>query len=367
MSILINRRRIMQASFALTVATLMTPVVSASAQTAGEVRVLTYGGQLGKYVIEAYAKPFEAETGIKVIPVTQDFEFAQLELMQKTNSVTIDVGPMSQGAALQAAEKGYLEKIDYSKFRKEDLEGLVPNVKQDFGVGFFFYTYNLVYNTKKYPADKARPTNWAEFWDTEKFPGVRYLVSGQYGSEGPWEEALLADGVAPDKIYPMDIDRIFASLDKIKPHVRKWWTAGSEIQQLMLSGAGDVMMSYDGRAASAIAQGAALELNRNQAKMTWDYWVIPKNSPNAENAQKFVEFVSRAENQAAFAKLYPEGPTNRNAFKLISEELGLTLPSHPKYLEKAILLNGAWYSEVGPDGLSNIQRLVQRWSDWVIQ
>ncbi|WP_349017761.1 hypothetical protein [Rhizobium sp. 32-5/1] len=43
------------------------------------------------------------------------------------------------------------------------------------------------------------------------------------------------------------------------------------------------------------------------------------------------------------------------------------MPSHPKYLEKAILLNGAWYSEVGPDGLSNIQRLVQRWSDWVIQ
>ncbi|MBY3307378.1 ABC transporter substrate-binding protein [Rhizobium laguerreae] len=367
MNILINRRRFMQASSAIAVGALAAPAVSASAQARGELRVLTYGGQLGKIVIDAYAKPFEAETGITVIPVTQDFELAQLELMQKTNSISIDVGPMGSGAALQADKKGYLEKIDYSLFRKEDVEGLLPTVKQDFGVGFFFYSLNLVYNTKKYPADKPRPSNWAEFWDVQKFPGVRYMVSGQYGNEGPWEEALLADGVSPDKLYPMDIDRIFASLDKIKPHVRKWWTSGSEIQQVMLSGSGDLMQAYDGRAAHSIAQGAALEMSRSQAKLTCDYWVIPKNAANAQNAQKFVEFVSRAENQANFAKLYPEGPTNKNAFKLLTEEIGLTLPSHPSNAQKAILLNGPWYSEVGSDGLSNMQQLVQRWSEWVLR
>lgn len=367
MSILINRRRFMQASSAIAAGALAAPASRVHAQSAGELRVSTYGGQLGKKVIEAYVKPFEAETGIKVTPITEDFTLAQLDLMQKTNSVTIDVGPLSQGSVLQSVQKGHLEKIDYSLFRKEDLEGLVPEVKQDNSVGFFFYSFNMVYNTKKYPADKPRPSNWAEFWDVEKFPGVRYLISGQYGTEGPWEEALLADGVSPDKLYPMDIDRVFASLDKIKPHIRKWWGAGSEIQQLMMSGSGDLMMSYDGRAMSAIEQGAAIEMNRNQTKMTFDSWVVPKGGPNVANAQKFVEFVSRAENQAAFAKLYPEGPTNRNAFKLLPEEIGLKLPSHPKYLANAILLNGAWYSEVGTDGLTNIQRLVQRWSDWVIR
>ncbi|RWD96179.1 MAG: ABC transporter substrate-binding protein, partial [Mesorhizobium sp.] len=70
-------------------------------------------------------------------------------------------------------------------------------------------------------------------WDVNSFPGVRSLVSGQYGSEGPWEEALLADGVAPKDIYPMDIDRLFKSLDRIKPDIRKWWGTGSEIQQMM--------------------------------------------------------------------------------------------------------------------------------------
>ncbi|TGV78311.1 extracellular solute-binding protein, partial [Mesorhizobium sp. M2D.F.Ca.ET.145.01.1.1] len=105
--------------------------------------------------------------------------------------------------------------------------------------------------------------------------------------EGPWEEALLADGVSPDKLYPMDIDRVFASLDKIKPHIRKWWSSGSEIQQMLHDKVVDIAQSYDGRALLLIDQGAATEINRNQAKLQWDYWVIPKGSPNAKAAQKF--------------------------------------------------------------------------------
>ncbi|UXN57589.1 polyamine ABC transporter substrate-binding protein [Phyllobacterium zundukense] len=367
MTISINRRRFMQASSALAVGALATPAGRVLAQTPGELRVATYGGQVGKSVVEAYLKPFEAETGIKAIPISEDFSGAQIELMQKSSSVTIDVGPLSQGSFLQTARKGYLEKIDYSLFKSEDLAGIAPETKHEYGIGFYFYSFNMVYNSKKYPHDKPRPNNWAEYWDVEKFPGVRYLVSGQWGSEGPWEEALLADGVSPDKIYPMDIGRIFASLDKIKPHVRKWWTSGSEIQQLMLSGSGDLMMSYDGRALAAIDQGGPLEMSRNQAKLTFDTWAIPKNGPNVKNAQKFVEFVCRAENQAAFAKIYPTGPINRNALKLLPEEIALKLPNHPKYLKDSILLNGPWYAEVGSDGLTNVQRLVQRWTDWVSQ
>ncbi|RVD48303.1 ABC transporter substrate-binding protein, partial [Mesorhizobium sp. M2D.F.Ca.ET.140.01.1.1] len=70
-------------------------------------------------------------------------------------------------------------------------------------------------------------------WDVSKYPGVRTLSSGVYGEAGPWEEALLADGVPADALYPLDIDRAFASLDKIKPHIRKWFVTGSENQQLL--------------------------------------------------------------------------------------------------------------------------------------
>ncbi|WP_338025346.1 extracellular solute-binding protein [Bradyrhizobium yuanmingense] len=228
------------------------------------------------------------------------------------------------------------------------------------------YSYVMVYNTEKFSAQTQRPSSWAEFWDVNKFPGVRVLHSGQLGTEGPWEEALLADGVAPDALYPMDIDRIFASLNRIKPHVRKWWTVGSEIQQIMHDKVADVMNSYDGRAGLLIDQGAPLEINRNQSKLSWDYWAIPKGSPNVQNAQKFIEFATRAGRQAAFAQLIPYGPTNLKAYELMPEKVGRRLASHPDYMAKSIRVNMQWYGQTGPDGVSNAERLRERWNEWIL-
>ncbi|MER8804830.1 ABC transporter substrate-binding protein [Mesorhizobium sp. M0998] len=367
MKFLINRRGFLQTtSTALAVGALPSFAKKASAQSK-ELRILVYGGDAGKASIEAFTKPFEAETGIKVTAITQDFLPAQLELMVKSNNVTVDVTPLSQGAAIAAAAKGLLEDIDYSIYKKQELDGIVDFARQPFGVGSLVYGYVMVWNTKKFPADKPRPTNWAEFWDVKKFPGARLLVSGQWGDEGPWEEALFADGVAANSIYPMNIDRVLASLDKVKPSIRKWWSNGSEIQQLMRSGIGDVMMSYDGRAQLLIDKGEPIEINRNQAKITWDYWVIPKGSPNTESAQKFIEFATRADRQAAYAQLTNYGPTNLNAFKVIPDELARKLASHPDYLKISLAINGKWYGEVGSDGKTNGARLSERWGDWVLR
>src|SRR6516165_2101981 len=45
--------------------------------------------------------------------------------------------------------------------------------------------------------------------------------------------ALLADGVPRDKLYPLDIDRAFKKLDRIKPHIKVWWREGNQSQQLI--------------------------------------------------------------------------------------------------------------------------------------
>ncbi|TCU31316.1 ABC transporter substrate-binding protein [Rhizobium azibense] len=365
----INRRRFIQTtSTALTALAMPYVATRASAQTS-ELRVVVYGGDIGKAGIEAFTEPFEAETGIKVRAITQDFEPAQLELMVASENVTVDVAPLNPGAALPAAAKGLLEDIDYSVYKKDELAGIVDFAKQPFGVGLLVYGTVMVWNTKKFPAEKPRPNTWSEFWDVEKFPGARLLINGQWGSEGPWEEALMADGVPADttQIYPMDIGHVFAKLDEIKPHIRKWWASGSESQQLMRSGIGDVMNAYDGRAQLLIDNGEPFEINRNQAKITWDYWVIPKGSPNTANAQKFIEFATRADRQAAYAQLTNYGPTNRNAFKTIPDKLARKLASYPDYLKSSVPNDGKWYAEVGSDGKSNTAHLVDRWADWVLR
>ncbi|UVK48689.1 ABC transporter substrate-binding protein (plasmid) [Mesorhizobium sp. AR07] len=367
MSFLINRRHFMQAtSSVIAVGALSSATGRARAASAGELKVNMSGGNWGDAVMEAYVKPFEAETGVKVTPVKADFSSTQIAMMVDTKNVAADVVNLGQTNVDPLTAKGYLEQIDYSIWKKDELEAVADYAKQPNGFASYVYSFNMVYNTKKFPSGKPRPTTWAEFWDVDKFPGVRSLFSGEGGS-GPWEEALLADGVPMDKLYPMDIERVFASLDKIKPHIRKWWTGGSEILQIMRDNAADIVQSYDARALSLIDEGAPIEISRNQAKLTTDYWCIPKGSPNAQNAQKFIELTSRAERQAAFAELIANAPTNKNAYKTIPENVGRKLASHPDYAASSFALNGKWYAEVGSDGKSNKERLVQRWNEWILQ
>ncbi|UCI31894.1 ABC transporter substrate-binding protein [Mesorhizobium sp. B4-1-4] len=365
MSITINRRRLIQAGTSvLALGAIASATRDAYAQTK-ELTVLINGGDLGKANIETHVKPFEAETGIKVNAITDQIDFAKLELMETTNSVSIDVACAGPSTILSGVKKGYLEKIDYSLFKREDHDAIVGFAKEDYAVGMYVFAYNMAYSSEKFP--DSPPKTWADFWNVEKFPGVRALQTGQTGEEGPWEEALLADGVSPDAIYPMDFDRIFKSLDKIKPHIRKWWGTGSEVQQLMQEKAVDLTNTYDGRATLLIDRGAPIILNRNQQKVSWESWVIPKGAPNLANAHKFIAFATRSDRQAALAKLIPYGPTNQNAFKLLPAEFGKKLASHPDYASTSIPIQSKWYSEIGSDGLSNIDRLAQRWNEWVLQ
>lgn len=367
MSYSVNRRRFIQTTSSALAVGALSSGRRVSAQSPGELRVVTSGGNISKAMIEAFIKPFEAETGIKVTPITQDVTTAQTAMMVKTNSVTVDVNILNQSAALDLATNGYVENIDYSIFKKEDLDAIPSYCKQPFGVGPYVYSLNMVYNTKKFPAGGPRPTNWAEFWDVKKFPGNRTLMDGSGGSLGPFEEALLADGVPADALYPMNIERIFASLDKIKPHVRKWWGSGAEVLQIMRDGVADVAQSYDGRMLTLIDEGSPLEINRNQAKLTWDYFFIPKGSPNARNANKYIAFISRPDVQAAFSKLYPLGPSSSNAFKMIPENVARKFATYPEYMAGSYAVNAKWYAEIGSDGLTNRERLARAWKEWILR
>lgn len=360
MTFLINRRRLMLATSSA--AAVGAFGVSPSRAATNELRVIVGGGDFGKAFVEAYVKPFEAETGVKVTPITQNIDPAQIPMMVTTKSVTVDVVIM--GLPEQFAREGYLEKIDYSIYKKEELDGIIERCKHPYGVGPYVVSLNQVYNTKSFPADKPRPNTWSDFWDVEKFPGNRSLPSVNWA---PWEEALLADGVPVDKLYPIDVERAVASLNKIKPHVRKWWMNGSEILQIMRDGVADLADCYDGRAVFLMDHGSPIEIVRNQAKLYADYLAIPKGSPNAENAQKFIALALRSDRQAAFAKLYPQAPTNRKAYEFLDDKIARKLCTYPEYLKQGYFQDLKWYAEVGPDGMTNRDRLNKRWNQWILE
>ena len=106
---------------------------------------------------------------------------------------------------------------------------------------------------------------------------------------------------------------------------------------------GDV---FNGRIGNLQKKGMPLGIEWNQGKLQLDYWVIPKGAPNPGNAQKFIEFATRAKRQAAFSELIPYGPTNMAAFDSIKPETAKQLPTFPANLKKQFHRNEDWYAEV---------------------
>lgn len=360
---MLNRRHILKATSSAVAAAALAPVASmAQPKPTNELRVSVAGGDFAKAFVEAYVKPFEAETGVKVTPISQNINDPMIATMVTTKNVSVDVCWAGEPDVL--ASKDYVEKVDYSLYRKDDLAGIAAECQHAYGVAPYYVALLMVYNTNKFPSGSPQLNSWSDFWDTKKFPGVRSLSTATV--YGALEEALIADGVPVDKLYPLDLDRAFVSLDKIKPHVRKWWNNGSEILQMMRDGAADVAQIFDGRAVFLIDQGAPIAIVRNQSKSYWDYMAIPKGSPNVVNAQKFLETLSRSERQADFAKIYPQAPSNRNAYKHLPENIARKLCTYPEYASQSFNWDKKWLQVVGADGQTNRQRIVNRWNQWIL-
>ena len=143
----------------------------------------------------------------------------------------------------------------------------------------------------------------------------------------------MADGVPAGKLYPIDVDRAFRMLDKIKPHVNVWWTSGAQNTQILQSGEVDMTDTWGARAYAAIEGGAPVKMVWTQGLYSTDGWSIPKGTPRADLARKFVRFCMQPEQQAIYSNTVANGPTNQNAYEFIKPERAKILATYPENLK----------------------------------
>jgi putative spermidine/putrescine transport system substrate-binding protein len=325
---------------------------------AGQVIIAEWGGSLGEALKKAYYEPFEKETGIKVIQA-EGPDPAKTKAMVDSGNVEWDIVEHSMMEILNIGMKGYLEAIDYGKFDKETLKNIPEQYKHKFGIGGFVWSNVLAYSTEAFPGEN-HPHGWADFWNVDKFPGPRSLESGSSGDPPPFEYALFADGVAADKIYPIDIDRAFKSLKKIEPYIGKWWTSGAQPGQMLVDGEVVATNAFSGRIIKLKMEGAPVDIDYYQGLASVDFWVVPRGAPNKENAMKLLAFMSKADRQAEFAKLIPYGPVNQKAYDYIDKTYGKLLPSHPDNVKLQIFLNHEYWSQ-------NREKGAELWTKWAIE
>jgi putative spermidine/putrescine transport system substrate-binding protein len=329
---------------------------SPSLKGSGEVVIESNGGTYEAAQKKAYFEPFTQETGIRVVLVPYDQ--AKTLLSVSTGKPDADVLNLSSGVITTWILKSALEPIDYKYFDKETLDGIDPALKQKYGVGAIVYAIVMAYNEREYPSDKPRPQNWVDFFDPKKFPGPRGLAGcgDRLISGGDLEFAMLASGATKDSVYPIDLDRAFKTLAKLLPSVGKWWQAPAEGPQGLVDGNLAMSTAFNGRIYAARKLGAPVAMNWNEALLQSDYWVVPKGSPNRENAMKLLAFISRAQQQADFSNEMAFGPVNKNAYKFIKPELLDWLPGAPKYADQGIRQDYGWWTAVGSDGKTNWER-----------
>jgi len=322
-----------------------------SSSGSGELVVVSFGGSYQDAQREAMFKPFEAETGIKVIEDSPT-DAGKLKSMVLNNNVEWDVIDFVGPDIPILISEGLLEPIDYSVV---DTTDLLPEAVQEYSVTIDFYTDVLSYHEESFP-DGNYPQSWADFFDLEKYPGSRSLQKTPIRT---LEFALLADGVDKDNLYPLDVDRAFKKLDTIKDHII-WWEERAQVLQMLSDREVVMAAAPNGRVAAMAAEGVPLRFTFNQGALDYEAWVVAKGSKNKENAMKFINYASQAKPQADLLTVMPYGPANTKAFDYMTEDFAKSLPTHEENLPLQFLIDSQWWFE-------NYDEVNDRFQQWLLE
>lgn len=345
----LNRRGFLAKTGAAAAGLMAAPYISTSQAATKQLVLVTWGGNYRQGMEDGLVKPFMKETGINVT-VLDTPDMAKVKAQSMTGNVQWDVfdAPGSMGAS--GAANGYWEELPSGLFDESDL--LLPS--QKFLVPFYTFAGGVAYDPARFP-DGKHPKTFADYFNPEAFPGRRTLRTRAMET---LEIALLGDGVAPADLYPLDVDRAFRVLEKIKPHVAKWVEATPQTVTLLQTGEADFSYTYANRIqASNRDQGVKLGFSFDQNLNGVEYLAILKNAPNKENAIKFLSFAMKPEYQASCMEAKGGAPISRKAYSLLKPE---SLEWLPKLDAKNnAYINDAWWS-------TRLEPLERRFKEWLL-
>ena len=285
------------------------------ADAAKTLTMVDWGGETQRVAMESFYKPWAEEAGV-TMKEDQPTDYAKLDAMVKAGKVTWGTVEVEPNFTDSACANGTIEKLSDKVKEAAESNGVDPAYMSDCGIPILMYGFTIGYNTDKFP--DAHPTTWAEFFDTEKFPGKRGFW--KYATGGIFEAALLADGVAPGDLYPLDLDRAFKKLDTIKEDI-VWYDTGDQQTQLVASGEAPLVQAWNGRIFKAQSQGEPVANEYGEALGTYEQIVIPKGYANKDLAEDWMVWVlSNPEAQAEYSRQTGYGPVTPAGLEALSQD-----------------------------------------------
>ena len=312
---------------------------------------VSYGGIYQEGQMKAAVESFAEESGAEVLE-DGPTDYTKVKAQVDSGNVTWDV--VDTDAIWARSQCGKLlmpldfDIIDTSKMPEELVgECTVPAMS---------YGYLLMYDKSLFGDNP--PQGWADFFDTEKFPGKRGINGvPSDAAPGNFEAALIADGVAPEDLYPLDVDRSLDKLSTIRDDL-VFWQTGAEAQQLLESGEVAMAMVWSGRGYSAVKNGADFEAQWNEWMPIEEALTVPKGVKNPDAAMALINYYVGAEQQAKLTELTSYAPIHADAKPDVDALTKSFLTTNPEYADLALPIDSQWWAENQP-------AVIEKWSAWL--
>lgn len=271
------------------------------------------------YADDALFEKFKKETGIEVVTdiySSNDTLFAKLQ----SGAAYDIVAPSGNYVPLLAGEKLLMPLPDDLRAYGEKLSETVQKPSYDpeykYSLPLFWGTTAVAVDTKLMKEDI---TSWSQFFDRPKDQKKHLGMLDDTGTV--MDIAAIALGKPDCDDQPETYKAIQELLTKQKPFVKTYSSTGyserlaaNEVA-MQMAWSGDVYrVRQDNPAVKYVYPKEGVEL--------WiDNLAIPASSKNVENAKKFIEFVMKPENMAAYSQSSGNVPSLAAAKDLLPEDL----------------------------------------------
>lgn len=249
----------------------------------------------GEYIDPETIRMFEEETGIKVI--YDEFETNESMYPKvESGAVAYDIACPSDYMISRMIENGMLSEIDYDKMPNakknigaqyyEQSRGFDPENK--YAIPYCWGTVGILYNKTMV---EEPITRWAQLWDEKYADNILMQDSVR-------DAFMVAEKLNGDSMNTLDLTELTAARDLLidqKPLVQAYVV--DQVRDKMIGEEAAIGVIYSGEAIYTQKENPDLVyVIPEEGTNVWiDAWVILKNAPNKENAEKFIDFMCRAD------------------------------------------------------------------------
>lgn len=263
-----------------------------------------FGGSFGDAETKAYIEPFEKlHRNVKVL-YDPTVDFAKLKAMIQVGKPSWDI---FTGDLYAPKPEDYFEKMDCTLIPCDEV--VKTNNVSPYVSVYYLYANVLTYNKAKFGTNP--PTSWADMFDTKKFPGKRAFPS-RATDLSMLVTALQGAGTPSDQVYPLDVPKALAELDKIKKDV-VYYDTNQQCPQMVNAGQAAMGLCLNGRNLGAVKDGAKnLAWTWDRPQVSYGAVAIVKGIPadRLKASQQFVAFMLDKENNGKLSDYIAYGPTN---------------------------------------------------------